>query len=141
MSSNDYLRKVLAPVQGEQSKNTVRQKISQYFLRKDCIALVRPLGEEGLLAHVESQQWNSLRPQFREGVLQFERKVMEEIEPKKFQGKVVNSTMFLQMAEQLVRAVNQEGSFQVQTSLQYVLEAEHSRVKETLSRQFDNNYQ
>jgi hypothetical protein len=46
--------------------------------------LVRPLGNEQQLANIEDQEWNNLRVQFREGVIEFERKVLREIKVKEF---------------------------------------------------------
>lgn len=45
-------------------KNTIRSKIKQYFTNRECVPFVRPIGEERLLARIEEQDWNALRPEF-----------------------------------------------------------------------------
>lgn len=45
-------------------KNMIREKIKQYFVNRECVPFVRPLGEEKLLARIEEQDWDSLRPEF-----------------------------------------------------------------------------
>jgi len=43
----------------------IREKIRNYFKNRECVCLVRPMGEENRLANLEHENWDDLRPAFR----------------------------------------------------------------------------
>ena len=67
-SPQEYLESTLKPIAGTgpeiDRKNEIRDKIRRYFRQRDCLCLVRPVTEEGKLAHIEEQDWFTLRPAF-----------------------------------------------------------------------------
>lgn len=66
--SRTYLEDVLRPVSGEgqdiDRKNTIREKLREYFKERECLCMIRPVAEETKLARIEDQKWEDLRPGF-----------------------------------------------------------------------------
>lgn len=46
-------------------KNKVRSSIQRHFKERECFTLVRPIAEEARLAHIESENWEELKPEFK----------------------------------------------------------------------------
>ena len=49
-------------------KNKVWESIHKFFSERDCITLIRPISDENRLAHIEDEHFESLKPEFQQGV-------------------------------------------------------------------------
>ena len=45
-------------------RNRIRAKIKNFFKKRSCNCIVRPINDEKKLANIEKQDWNDLRPEF-----------------------------------------------------------------------------
>ena len=50
------------------AKNRIRSSIKGLFPRRECMTLVRPVGDESKLRSLESLPREDLRPEFRDGL-------------------------------------------------------------------------
>lgn len=117
-------------------KNEIRDKLRQYFPRRDCICMVRPLQEENKLRRIEEQDWSSLRPEFRAGVQEFEKKVKETIPVKKIGNQVITGKMFLNLTLEYLDSINSGGIPMISNSLDRVRQTEVRRITEDLRKNY-----
>jgi len=72
ISAKEYLEDALAPMPGGgesvAAKNRIRASIKGLFPRRECMTLVRPVGDESKLRSLESLPREDLRPEFRDGL-------------------------------------------------------------------------
>ncbi|EAS02056.2 amine-terminal domain guanylate-binding protein (macronuclear) [Tetrahymena thermophila SB210] len=125
MTPKEYLEKCLSSLPGNsaeiQKKNEIREKFKQYFRYRDCETLVRPLDDESKLARIELQNWNTLRPEFTQGVINFERKVLANLRPKTIQNKILSGKMFLGLVQEYLQSINTGGIPTILNSLESVI--------------------
>jgi len=139
-SSSQYLEYALQSIQGnepdKQRKNNIRTKIKNYFKARDCSCLVRPLVDERQLAHIEQQNWEDLRADFRENVEFLTNNVMASIRPKIIQGKPLTGEMLLNLTKNYLQAINTGGVPQILTSMERVISSEMKRIFDTLVKEY-----
>ena len=46
-------------------KNKIRDAILRNFKERECFTIVRPVSDESKLAHVDSVEWDALKPEFK----------------------------------------------------------------------------
>ncbi len=114
MTDRQYLENVLRPVDPakysdpEQAalKNEIRGKLSTFFKERDCITLVRPVGDEKSLREIDHLPYENLRPEFRSKVELLIKKVYSNIRPKTINSQPLTGEMFANLLEQYVGAFN-----------------------------------
>jgi len=80
--------------------------IKDLFRERDCVTVVRPVAEEADLRNIQRLPYESLRPQFRTQVEAFVKKVYMSLKPKKIEGALVSGTMFVNLASEYCKAIN-----------------------------------
>lgn len=101
MTPDEYLEKSLQEQDSISDdawrKNMIRQSIVKYFKDRHCYTFIRPVTEESKLAHIEDIDYSELKQEFRESVNSFLNNIRSScaLKPKHFNGKPLNSTMFL----------------------------------------------
>lgn len=130
-SSNAYMEDCLKPaldVDPETlKKNAIRKSIVNFFKRRNCYPLIRPVTEEDDLANIENLEWTDLKEEFRTKCDQFINDVRYQTKPKTLSGKVLNSQMLLGLVMDYCEAVNSDETPKVESSVMRLV-AEETRV-------------
>jgi len=111
-------------------KNAIREAITKYFKERDCFTLVRPVTDEAKLAHIDSLKFEDLKSEFRKGVTSFIKEVKKRLKTKSINGKVLNPSMFLQLALEYTEALNHKETPTVLTAIDRVVQAEASKIQD-----------
>ena len=83
--------------------------------------MIRPVADENKLAHIEDIKWEELKSDFRKEVTSFVKSVKKKLRPKMIGGKVLNPSMFLQLALEYTEALNSKETPTVMTALDRVI--------------------
>uniref|UniRef100_A0A7S4W084 GB1/RHD3-type G domain-containing protein n=1 Tax=Alexandrium monilatum TaxID=311494 RepID=A0A7S4W084_9DINO len=124
MTAKEYLENALRPVSGQDKQNELRAAIRQVFPQRDCMTIVRPCADEEDLRHVQKLPYEKLRPQFREDVEDFTRKVYDSLRPKQVEGGAVNGPMLVHLATEYCRAMNNGGMPQIKSAWSYAVQSQ-----------------
>mmetsp|Transcript_102706 Transcript_102706/g.273174 ORF Transcript_102706/g.273174 Transcript_102706/m.273174 type:complete len:540 (-) Transcript_102706:197-1816(-) len=124
LTAKQYLENALSPSPGQDKENELRGAIRQLFPQRDCATIVRPCADEEDLRHVQRLPYESLRPQFREEVEDFTRKVYNSLKPKQIEGGVVNGSMLVHLAAEYCRAINDGGMPQIKSAWTYAVQSQ-----------------
>jgi len=116
INEKEYLENALKNIPGQEEKNKVREVIKDLFHTRDCATLVRPTEQEDDLRHVQQMSYEALRPQFRTGVEAFESKVYSSLKPKMIDGMCISGPMFVQLATEYCKAINNSAVPNIQSS-------------------------
>lgn len=84
----------------------MRDVIKDLFRERDCATIVRPVVDEADLRNIQKLPYESLRPEFREQVEAFVKKVYMFLKPKKIDGQLVNGAMLVELAGEYCKAIN-----------------------------------
>ncbi|CAE7290172.1 GBP1 [Symbiodinium natans] len=108
--SQEYLERALQSVRGQDDKNKLRDVIKDVirdlFRERDCATIVRPVVDEADLRNIQKLPYESLRPEFREQVEAFVKKVYMFLKPKKIDGQPINGAMLVELAGEYCKAIN-----------------------------------
>jgi len=63
-------------------KNKIWEAITKYFVDWDCVTLIRPIAEESRLAHIEDEDFENLKSEFKKGANEFVKWVHSKAKPK-----------------------------------------------------------
>eukprot|EP01127_Copromyxa_protea_P000187 TRINITY_DN1017_c0_g1_i2.p1 TRINITY_DN1017_c0_g1~~TRINITY_DN1017_c0_g1_i2.p1 ORF type:complete len:1074 (+),score=388.28 TRINITY_DN1017_c0_g1_i2:123-3344(+) len=129
ITSNQYLERCLTERPGYGSKNNVRQALKSFFVRRDCITLVRPTNTERDLKSIDSIPESSLRPEFLEGMDRLRKSVFDKIEPKTIMGKRIDGEGFLNLIQNYVDSVNSEVVPNIENTWDRVASQENARFQ------------
>lgn len=117
-------------------KNKIREAIAKYFVDRDCLTLLRPIQDETRLAHIEDEEFEDLRPEFKEGVNDFVERVFAKSKQKIVAGKALNGTMLLGLAMEYVGQMNDNETPTVMTSLDRVVSQESRRIMDDMNTDY-----
>ncbi len=92
--------------------------------------MIRPVADESKLAHVDSLKFEELKTEFRKEVTNFVKEVKRRLKPKIINGKVLNSSMFLQLAMEYTEAINNKETPTVLTAIDRVVQAEANKIQD-----------
>lgn len=136
-----YLEECLLPSPGISQdtlkKNAIREAISKYFKERECFTMIRPVADESKLAHVDSLKFEELKTEFRKEVGNFVKEIKRRMKPKIINGKVLNSSMFLQLALEYTEAINNKETPTVLTAIDRVVQAEANKIQDSLYDTFN----
>jgi len=124
ITAKEYLENALRPVPGQDKQNELRAAIRQLFPQRDCAAIVRPCADEEDLRHVQRMPYEALRPQFRQEVEDFTRKVYSALRPKQIDGGPVSGPMLVHLATEYCRAINSNGMPQIKSAWAYAVQSQ-----------------
>lgn len=68
----------------------MKNEIKNYFKRRSCFTLIRPVNEEEKLQYVSKLQEHELRPQFRQQIEELKSFIFKTIRPKTVNGTALN---------------------------------------------------
>lgn len=68
---------------------------------------MRPVTKESELQNLNNMELTDLRPEFVEQVIQFKRRVLERITPKKLNGSLINGAILVELIKSYVAAINE----------------------------------
>ena len=132
----DYMEKCLQQVPGMTEdiirKNKIREGITKYFKDRDCFTLIRPLDDETELAHIEEQEFTSLKQDFQVQMNKIIQKIYAKSKPKIINGKSLNISMFFALALEYVDAINNETTPTISTALDRVVYEESHKIMDKI---------
>lgn len=99
--------------------------------------MIRPVADESKLAHVDSLKFEELKTEFRKEVGNFVKEIKRRMKPKIINGKVLNSSMFLQLALEYTEAINNKETPTVLTAIDRVVQAEANKIQDSLYDTFN----
>jgi len=79
------------------------------------------VADESKLAHIEDLKWEDLKSEFRRETIHFVKTVKRRLKPKTVNGKIITSSMFLQLAMEYTEAINSKETPTVLTALDRVV--------------------
>ena len=113
-------------------KNKIREGITKYFKDRSCYALIRPLNDENELAHIEEQQYSSLKEEFQDQMNRLVDKIHAKSKAKIIDGKTLNISMFFALAIEYVEAMNNDTTPTISTALDRVVSAESNQIMDRI---------
>ena len=124
ITSKEYLEYSLEFQQGNseviKNKNEIRKMVKEYFPKRDCVTLVRPLLEEDNLQSLEKMDVTKLRKEFIEQVNYLRKVVLNSINPKKLNGQELSGEMFINLLNSYVNMINEGAVPIIQTAWTYI---------------------
>jgi len=110
ISSKEYLEMALAQQKGVseniEAKNKIRRYLTGFFKDRDCVTLIRPLTNEENLQNLDKMDFDKLRPEFFEQVINLRKKVLNRMRPKTLNQKLLTGEMFAGLIKSYVSAIN-----------------------------------
>lgn len=110
ISSKQYLENALKPTGGysddAMAKDQIRMLISDFFRERDCVTLVRPVDDEMKLRSLPKVPYGELRDEFRSSFESLRRRVFDKAKPKMMFGKPLNGSMYVNLVQSYVEALN-----------------------------------
>ena len=133
ITSKDYLEKSLEFQSGNsefiKNKNEIRKMVKEFFPRRDCVTLVRPLTEEGHLQNLETMDDSKLRREFIDQINYLRKTVLNSITPKVINGKELNGEMLLNVMKCYVDMINKGAVPVIQTAWTFMLQTQLETAK------------
>ena len=124
ITSKEYLEYSLEFQQGNseviKNKNDIRKMVKEYFPKRDCVTLVRPLLDEDNLQSLEKMDVTKLRKEFIEQVNYLRKVVLNSITPKKLNGQELSGEMFINLLGSYVNMINEGAVPIIQTAWTYM---------------------
>jgi hypothetical protein len=128
ITEQDYLDNCLKQQSGFSSdvleKNRIRKSLTNYFTRRDCATIVRPLDDETKLQQIDDEPYESLRPEFRTQIEKMRSRVLGQLTAKTLQNKPMSGSMFSTLARTYVDAMNSDGVPTITTAWDHVAKTE-----------------
>ena len=124
ITSKEYLEYSLEFQPGNseviKNKNEIRKMVKEYFPKRDCVTLVRPLLDEDNLQSLEKMDVTKLRKEFIEQVNYLRKVVLNSINPKKLNGQELSGEMFINLLNSYVNMINEGAVPIIQTAWTYI---------------------
>jgi len=128
ISPNEYLERALEPAKGDNkrvaAKNAIRQCITDFFKKRDCFVLKRPVNDEKVLQNLASAKESDFRPEYLDAVKELKHLIFDQARPKKLYGNSLNGAMLVELARNYVKAINDGGIPVIRTAWENVVEIE-----------------
>ena len=142
ITSKEYLEYSLEFQQGNseviKNKNEIRKMVKEYFPKRDCVTLVRPLLEEGNLQSLEKMDINKLRKEFIEQVNYLRKVILNSINPKKLNGQELSGEMFINLLSSYVNMINEGAVPIIQTAWTYIRQNQALLAKKRCLEDYDS---
>eukprot|EP01126_Amoeba_proteus_P035037 TRINITY_DN3522_c0_g1_i1.p1 TRINITY_DN3522_c0_g1~~TRINITY_DN3522_c0_g1_i1.p1 ORF type:complete len:379 (+),score=76.30 TRINITY_DN3522_c0_g1_i1:554-1690(+) len=130
ITSQQYLERSLKERPGFTAKNNIRQAIKKFFVRRDCITLVRPTTAERDLKAVDTIPEERLRPEFLSRVNELTNKVLSAVGPKIVMGRRLSGEGFLNLVRNYVDAINTDVVPNIENTWEILAKQENMRYYE-----------
>ena len=110
ITPKEYLEKALQPQKGfsdsVEDKNRIRRLLKEFFKDRDCCTLIRPTIKEDQLQRLEEMEFDDLRLEFVEQVVQLRKKILGKLKIKNLNNKPLNGHMLATLIESYITAIN-----------------------------------
>ena len=116
-----------------EERNEIKQVLRRFFRERDCQCVVRPVVEESQLQSLEKLNIEDLRSEFVEQVFKMRKKIINAMRPKTINKHAIDGSMWIELAEQYVNAINDGTIPSVESSWTY--------IQKQRARQFYDNLQ
>eukprot|EP00798_Chlamydomonas_sp_ICE-L_P005052 gene5052-34843_t len=125
ITAKDYMEEVLQDMNG--SSESVKNR-NQLFPDRDCVSLVRPLTDEAQLANMDTMPFDSLRPEFRQGLNRLTDSIVARAQPKTFRGTYVTGSALAAFALAYCQVINTGKVPMISSTWQGVIQGENQRA-------------
>lgn len=143
MTSKEYLEKALGPQKGFsdgiEQKNRIRRLLKSFFKERDCCTMIRPLTKEENLQNLEKLDFEELRAEFVEQVMQLRRKVINRIKPKTLNGKKLTGEMISGLLVSYVQSINTGIVPNIENAWSYICKSECMKAMEEALLKFEHH--
>jgi hypothetical protein len=113
ISPTQYLNKSLELTNGYDKqtleRNRTRSMLSAFFPERQCVTLVRPIGDEAALQQVDLVPYDDLREDFKKSMEVLQTAVFGTLRPKSIDNRPLNGPMFAGLVSAYVSAINAGG--------------------------------
>lgn len=113
ITPTQYLNKSLELTNGYDKqtleRNRTRSMLSAFFPERQCVTLVRPIGDEAALQQVDLVPYDDLREDFKKSMEVLQTTVFGALRPKSIDNKPLNGPMFAGLVSAYVSAINAGG--------------------------------
>ena len=141
ITEQDYLENCLKQQSGFSKdvleKNRVRKSLTNFFTRRDCATIVRPLDDEAKLQQIDDEPYESLRQEFRDQLENMRNRVLGQLYAKTLQNKPLSGSMFLILTRTYVDAMNSDGVPTITTAWDHVAKTETKAAMKRAIEKFE----
>lgn len=142
LSANEYLENCLQPVKGisenVENKNKIRRLLKFFFQDRDCVTVVRPAENEEEIQSLNLADSSQFRKEFLEQMMRIKSKIFRRTKPKKFNHRVLNGPMLLELAKSYVSVLNSGKTPNIQGAWHYLMESENDRAAQYTMHEIEN---
>lgn len=128
ITSKEYIEAALQIQKGFsdiiEDKNRIRRLLKDFFKDRDCCTLVRPTINEEDLQNLESKEFEDLRLEFVEQIVQLRKKILGRCKIKSLNGKNLNGEMLANLIEAYVKAINYGAVPSIENAWTYICKTE-----------------
>jgi hypothetical protein len=128
ISPSQYLENCLNdPNYGERTSEDsrkIKKSILNFFKDRECVTLVRPIGDESELQKMNNIPDHYLRKEFVEGVNNLRNLIMRNAGPKTYEGEIITGPAITSMIESYVEAFNSDSIPNIKSAWQQISEDE-----------------
>ena len=132
LSPTEYLEKCLQPVKGisenVENKNKVRRMLKFFFQDRDCVTIVRPAENEEEIQSLNQVESSQFRKEFMDQMIRTKQKIIRKTRPKRFNQKVLNGPMLLELAKSYSDVLNSGKAPNIKGAWTYLIESENQRA-------------
>ena len=141
ISPQEYLEKALQMLKlGENDeKNRIRKCLIEYFKRRDCTTLVRPIEREQDLQNLDNLEIDSLRSEFVQQVNLLREKVLYKIQAKSLNGTELNGEMFSNLIDSYIEAMNNGVVPNIESSWTLVCKLQNKKTMDEAKEIYDKS--
>ena len=142
ITPKEYLEKALQPQKGfsdsVEDKNRIRRLLKEFFKDRDCCTLVRPTIKEDQLQRLEELEFEDLRLEFVEQVVQLRKKILGKLKLKNLNNKQLNGNMLATLIESYISAINKGTVPTIENAWTYICKTECSKALQDALQTFEN---
>jgi hypothetical protein len=120
-------------------KNRVRAMINEFFPQRNCVALVRPLNDEGQVQNIRQMDPQKMRPEFLQCMKELSKGVLAQSCIKSVSGRHLNGAMLAELARCYVHAINTGSVPTIMSAWDSVIELQIKRSVECGKAVFAQN--
>ncbi len=136
INADTYLESALISSNPSDDVGHVKKVISNCFVERMCMTMVRPCQEEDDLQNLDNMDNQELRPVFVEQMEEIREKLMAQVRIKDYLGHSVTGNMLVALAKQYVVAINAGVAPVIKDSWKLMSEIQNRDVMDTALNKF-----
>ena len=127
MTNKDYLEKALEiNNKMNEGKHKIRKIIREIFADRDCLTMVRPVGNEKDLQRLDNLEEKYFRKEFLDQIMQARNMIFSQIQPKKINGKIITAGILLELCKSFITIINGDKVPDIKTTWVYLCKSQMS---------------